>query len=196
MKQDFTLLFALLAVVVAIVYGEINRRALWREREGQREQQELAEEQLRLAHEQLKLAREQAKIRPKLEVSVGDPAIRYEENSNVCNARLLFLVTNAGRAVAHNVRGEFWSDTLDLELVGKTGFYAPSLSPAPIGQVSSPELLTAYRHRINARVYPAFSPIRIGYRIVCDEAVPPEEGVLELPPDHRPQVLSTKFPEE
>lgn len=61
MTDYLTLLFAFLAVLVAVVYGEITRRGQAKQQESQRKQEELA-------HEQLRLAREQAEPRPALEV--------------------------------------------------------------------------------------------------------------------------------
>jgi len=77
---------AVLAVVVTVVYGEIERR-------GQARQRKSDEEQLRLA-------REQAEMRPDLEVFC---AIRRRKSSE--KGTLQVEVTNSGKVAAHNVRG-------------------------------------------------------------------------------------------
>lgn len=77
---------AVLAVVVTVVYGEIERR-------GQARQRKSDEEQLRLA-------REQAEMRPDLEVFC---AIRRRKSSE--KGTLQVEVANSGKVAAHNVRG-------------------------------------------------------------------------------------------
>lgn len=77
-------LFALLAVVTTIFYGEIQRR-------GQRVQRGLAEEQLQLA-------REQAQTRPILRASFG---VRRDSGGP---DELRVEVTNQGDLTAHNMR--------------------------------------------------------------------------------------------
>ncbi len=66
-REDLTLIFAALAVVVTILYGEIERR-------GRRKQEELArrhhQEQQEVAQKQLKLATEQTE-RPILEINMS-----------------------------------------------------------------------------------------------------------------------------
>ena len=73
-----------LAVIVTIVYGEIERR---------------------LARRQLALAQEQAELRPSLEVSLGK--LSFLPYASTAIANFGFELRNVGRAAAHNVECTF-----------------------------------------------------------------------------------------
>lgn len=84
-------LVAAVAAVIAIIYGEINRR----------QQNRHHKEQRALAHEQLQLAREQAEMRPILKVVCQVKRHhRFREDGS-----LEVRVSNNGKVAAHNVRG-------------------------------------------------------------------------------------------
>ena len=150
----------IVAVIVTIVYGEIQRR---------------------LARRQLMLAHEEAELRPKLVVSLRRVVYHHRpENPGSLHeqAAIVFDVTNDGRSAAHNTRCEVRLDERHLVPDDMHGvnhdFYAPHIGPS-----------TTAPHQINVGVL-SDGPTEARYSCVCDE-VGKSEGSVEFEVPRREQ---------
>jgi hypothetical protein len=146
----------ILAVLVTIVYGEVQRR---------------------MAGRQLRLAQEEAELRPEVVISLRtvvyhprprDPGTQYP------HAALVFNVTNDGRSAAHNVNCEVSLDERHLipdDMYGPNhDFYREHLGPSD----TKP-------HNINFAVL-VHGPTEAHYRCVCDEVGVYEDSIrFEVP---------------
>jgi len=143
----------IVAVIVTIVYGEVQRR---------------------MDRKQLRLAQEEAELRPKLVISFKtavyhprprDPGTEYP------HAAIVFNVTNDGRSAAHHVLCEIHLDERQLipdDMYGQNhDFVRPHLEPT----ATEP-------HQISVAVL-AHGPTEARYRFVCDE-VGESEGTIEF----------------
>jgi hypothetical protein len=150
----------ILAVLVTIVYGEVQRR---------------------MAGRQLRLAQEEAELRPEVVISLRtvvyhprprDPGTQYP------HAALVFNVTNDGRSAAHNVNCEVSLDERHLipdDMYGQNyPFVRPHLGPS----ATEP-------HQINVAVL-AHGPTEAHYRCVCDEVGKSEGSVKFEVPEWEP----------
>jgi hypothetical protein len=141
----------IIAVIVTIIYGEIERR---------------------LARRQLALAQEQAELRPRLEVTLPERQLRYLwpipiPKGYARDGHLLFEIKNVGETVAHNVECTFEFERERLDLLGTANFVysrVPSLSPQ-IMQVN----VRPHTHGLS----------RASYRCTYDEGEP-VTGTIEF----------------
>ena len=118
MTDYLTLLFAFLAVAVAVLYGEITRRGQAKQQESQRQQEELAQEQLRLA-------REQAEMRPVLEVT----EVQLLEVEEVEELQYEVRSIQQERRELEEARAEEQARTAQAEAVRQTREMLPNLLP-------------------------------------------------------------------
>ncbi len=145
---------SIVAVIVTIVYGEVERR---------------------LARRQLELAEEQATQRPSLEVSVLRRQFQYQwpipiPNGYMRDGHLLFEIKNTGRTAAHNIECRFEFDTEHLEPLGSSSFGFARLAPF------YPQIM-----QVNARPH-THGLSRVSYRCAYDEGEPVTDTIeFEIP---------------
>ena len=147
----------IVAVVVTIIYGEIQRRS---------------------ARRQLRLAQEEAELRPKLVVSLKDVVFHHRPDnpgSRHVQAAVVFNVANDGRTAAHHVRCEVRLDERHLELDDMHGqnrdFFAERLGPSR----DAP-------HQVNVGIL-THGPTEAQYVCACDEVGESEGSVAFVVPE-------------
>lgn len=150
----------ILAVIVTIAYGEIQRR---------------------MAGKQLRLAQEEAELRPKLLVSLRPPL--YQPRPPDAGwphdkVALVFDITNEGRSAAHNVRFEVDLDEQHFA-PDEMNMVAP-MNPTPrLGPSES------VPYQVNVDVL-SYGPTEAHYTCTCDE-VGESEGTVEVEVSEREQ---------